>query len=233
MLLKMRTKMENSNLFSGGLGSNFSYSKCLDDKLYDTYFFAKNRMGDVIQEIVSATMLSLKQCSKEFENSAENLYCDLKNSLKNLLLCDEKRKYDGDRNTQFIFPDTNLIKKNRGFVHIEDAEIVDEVYMQKNNYTSSINSFISLSNGKINSLAIVIAGKLCNSYGIKDKKPKRLWKWKDRIEYLKGYLNDNQISLDERENLGNLRNLIYKNKYLRYKRKDYFSYLDSCFAKYC
>ncbi|MGV8162337.1 MAG: hypothetical protein ACP5N2_03340 [Candidatus Nanoarchaeia archaeon] len=76
----------------------------------------------------------------------------------------------------------------------------------------------------------ILSGKFCNLYSIKDKKPKRLWKWKDRLNYLEGFFNNYNKNENEKEIFEELRTKIGSNYYLKKNHKDIYEKLSMYFT---
>jgi hypothetical protein len=210
----------------------------LENDLRNIHIDTKKIFSENLQDIILRLQLSFEKNQEQIEQSMDKLYFDMRTAFKNVFNCSGSNS-TGKNNEKINYVvvhsgcETNhKIKNEKKHFEIEDACIVEDTVKNKSSYTFLVNKIIYSSDKIVNDVATVMAGKLCNSYGIKDRKPKRLWKWEDRIDYLRGYLKENKISDSEKEQINELRSALQKNRYLRSKRKDCYKRIDDCLAQY-
>ncbi|MGV8168800.1 MAG: hypothetical protein ACP5N3_01975 [Candidatus Nanoarchaeia archaeon] len=82
---------------------------------------------------------------------------------------------------------------------------------------------------KVKDINKILEGKFINSYSLRDKKPRRLWKWEDRLEYVEGVLAEAD-SEKQKMNFEEMYLKIKNNYYLKIRHRDIYEKLSSYFA---
>jgi hypothetical protein len=241
----------------------YNIKSSLENDLRNIHLDTKNALSEDFYEMALRLQLSLEKNQKLIEESVDELYLTIKNAFENIFYCNKRNSTTKDNEKiSYALINSKFTTRDSKYFETEDAIIVEdhiqnnkmklnaketisklninakdydnrETRMQKYNYTSLINDVMSKSGAVICNIAQVMMGKLCNSYGVKDRQPKRLWKWEDRIDYLQGYLKENKLTNAEQIQIRELRTALQKNYYLKSKRKEYYKKIDDCLSQYC
>jgi hypothetical protein len=233
-------KMKNQETIKGAIFRSYETIKSSLEKDVNDIQFNVNRLIDEgISEFAMIIQLSAIRNRKYFEDAKDEIYSDVKSVFNYVFRAgsekdtvknsNENDKSTDSKNKAIIIysPLTKNVNVKSYFTdRIEDANIIGKEYVNKNvrneNYTYLINNVISNSDSAISHAATVLSGKLCNSYGVRDRKPKRLWKWRDRLEYLQGIADESNFSEQNKEQIKELKFALQKNNYLKTKRKDIY-----------
>jgi len=201
--------------------------KNLDDDLQDIVLMAKKIINSDVQDLLSRCRLTLDNSKNYLQASVDELCCDVNKVFKNFNYENKNKHFEKTNQDS----DYNSEKEKCGLKNNVDDLIIESKIL-KITYTDSIRDFTNNSSEKINELAMVISGKMYNSQRIKDKKPRRLWRWVDRIEYVRGIILDGDFSSVDLKNIEELRTVLQKNTYLKRKKRNYLDRLDECLRSY-
>lgn len=217
----------------------FNSSNFMEKKLRNIYETTK-RITFGFKEIVIDLQTSIDNNKSSLWISIEEAVSDAKRLINDAFEM-ENSNFNNENNQYGLekFSPINFYRKHR-LNNIDDALIIEneeninysEKSIIKGNYNSSINKILSESSGLIYDVAKSMAGKLFNSYNIKSRLPVRMWRWEQRIEYVRGSLSGSNLSESEKGMLSKLRGAVFKNKYLKSKRKDIFKELDDYLSQY-
>jgi hypothetical protein len=102
--------------------------------------------------------------------------------------------------------------------------------VHKNNYRRKLEEICSeCKSKKINDVAEMLAGKYVYAYSIKEKTPRRMWKWTDRLSCIEEELRNCSPSINDSKYLLEMKSALESNNYLRRKHKDIYEKLISYF----
>jgi hypothetical protein len=215
--------------------------------------FAKKFIEDGVSSLLFHLNSSLDEKHNLIKESFDEVYFSLKNNLNDLMFFDfntSKNNYSGFNSATKSYQHENFPNIYQNFA--QDAQIINEdksniannsssmrksEKTMKNNYsakkyTDLMADFISQTNGKINNIAEVIAGKYYDSSEIKTRRLKRMWKWEDRLKYIENLSGEGTLSVDNAQYIQQLQSVVKSNKYLRYKKKRYYLKLQELLVKF-
>lgn len=110
---------------------------------------------------------------------------------------------------------------------VDYEEAKDDV---KKNEVKQITSSLVEDKEGVDTMSQILSGKFINSYSLKDKKPRKLWKWADRMKYLEGVFREKKFFQYDEVLRMNVQHLINKNSYLKRKHKDIYDKINSYFS---
>jgi hypothetical protein len=231
-----------------------SFGSCLEDEVNNFGSFAKRFIEDGISSLLFQLNSSMDEKHSQIKDSFDEVYFGFKKNLNDLLFFDfntSKNNYSGINSETKSYQHENFPNIYQNFA--QDAQIINEdksniannsssmcksEKTMKNNYsakkyTDLMADFISQTNGKINNIAEVIAGKYNYSSEIKTRKLKRMWKWEDRLKYIESLSAEGTLSVNNNaQYIQQLQSVVKSNKYLRYKKKGYYLKLQELLVKF-
>ncbi|MFA6072679.1 MAG: hypothetical protein WC758_01030 [Candidatus Woesearchaeota archaeon] len=86
---------------------------------------------------------------------------------------------------------------------------------------------------KVCVLEEIVSGKYVNSYNVKTRIERRMWRWDERIKYIEGLFLEDAFDLNDFQSINNIRTRLLKNSYLHRKRRDVYDKLNVYFDNYC
>lgn len=102
---------------------------------------------------------------------------------------------------------------------------------KRNCYSAAILSVADGTNSSIiKEAAEALSGKMHNSYDIKSRKPKRLWRWDERINYFKSLTCGVCMSAEEKAEMIRLKEALSQNTYLKRRKREQYDALVKCFS---
>lgn len=220
----------------------------IDGNFFKNYFLLKDSLQNDLNEFRISTFESIFSCAedilskysfilsrnkKNLENSVDLFYSEAKTALNNIKTKLGKRNTEEQRNYgSENFKEGNYVESaenispfiSESFVLCEDKKDGEKISALENAVEKLYD---------INVISEVTSGKFVYFYEIKKRKPRKLWKWKDRISYISGFLQDKKsLSEKEKNEIREIMTSLNENKYLKYKRGDCFSDLNECFRRY-
>ncbi len=84
------------------------------------------------------------------------------------------------------------------------------------------------SSKKINEVVDMLAGKYIYAYSVKERAPRRMWMWADRLACIENEMSNNSFANEDSKYLSKMRDALKTNRYLRRKHNDIYDKLNVC-----
>jgi hypothetical protein len=198
--------------------------KNLEEDINDVVLIAKNIINSDIQYLIDRCKTSVDINKNIICDSVDSLCHVVNNAFENLNY--KKQNLYSEKVTN-VYENKNFEANN----NVESSEISSKISKRKS-YCCLINEIASNSSDKIAELALAMTGKLYVSCSIRDKKPRRLWNWNKRIEYIRGIIEEGNFSSNELKSIEHLRVTLQKHSYLKAKKPEYLCVLNDCLKRY-
>jgi hypothetical protein len=101
---------------------------------------------------------------------------------------------------------------------------------KKPSYRSRLEDICSgCSSKRISDVGEMLAGKYINAYSVKEKAPRRMWKWTDRIACIEDAFRNYSPNSEDSKYLSEMRSALKSNRYLRRKHRAIYDRLMTYF----